>query len=1090
MGKSRFNIFIAIVIALFAWCAPKAEGYMCRGVYVNGQVHSFTLGANGNGQSITHQAFTADDSTFALSPAGAAVTENNLGSCTPDFGGMSMNGAVFGTQIFFAYTGNPGCTSGSAAVTHVYVIAWDLTANDFAKTNGVYNGPRDLGAVTGKDSASKPLGLANAAIVVFNNQLYVFADNATYTSADGVNWTSCAALPVGGNNMEPLDAIAYYPPDANPQIMIVYGNFQGQAGYVSLYAASWNGKFGTSSVLNGESIPLAVPGLPGTFSQALALLAGTESPVFPPPSNVPGPNGFSAGHKEPCLQLFLAAGTLVRRVEYSYSTSGGQWTVDPGSFYPNWGGRIIVFPWFTQDCTTNSGVLTQHLVIFTGAVYYLTSDSMVPQNTGIPPTCTNAGGTATNTGEGVSAAQIATFQKYWTLAGVVMGSPPFALNNATDVAIAGLSNVTYGQNQTAETTNTQETDNNLLVSAGLTVQCGLEHIFGIEDQFDASYKHGWESVHGTSTSSTVSYGLTMGTQNASTNPSEAGSIGMYGWAIFHVPTLVVQDYALYAYDYDTAANTGTYLDQDIATTQVEGDLSYRQVDFELANPGGPNDTIPGLMAGIAPLTKSTDLTGWQQGWESNSKDSAETCYTTLLGDGTAGETEINTITFVNGANGNVSYSQDTQTVTTTGTSQDVDVSNETSLSVGTEVNGFKVGVTAGYDGHFANSETTTTTLGSDVGASLGMINCSEPDCISSLTVQPYWLNAVASATGANAPWVPTAYNSQLPWALHWKIVNCQKVGGGQAGVSPPPDQGSGKVVGGLGGAGEGLEGASGGDSYSVMGGKMVWQKPHKTLEPIPMTAQEFDPSLGATVNLNGFTWSSSSANGTWTRKGNAWIFNTNKSVNSDIVVLKLDFGRQVWAFNLSRSDLSPYFSASGMRTHLALSVNGKYKFYSDYDHKVKSQWDLKTSATASDELSLSSYNGSFDSSTNTGAVVLEGNLPVDMKYFGDMSFSVNGHQCDVPLISHKNYAQALAEGGNLVYQKGKVKLSVDFGNKTWTAGFNGKIDPPFAPIGGAAAIQVKVGGVPWYTGQQTILNYALTLNYTNPGLGGAGPRSF
>ncbi len=711
--------------------------------------------------------------------------------------------------------------------------------------------------------------MAGAAIVVYNNLLYVFADNGIYTSGDGVNWSgpypALTEPAVAGDYLEPLDAITYYPPNADPQIMIVYGNYTlYSTNYNSLYVMSWNGQFGAGSVLTGQYVRIGESDASTSFSQCLGLFAGTESPAFTPqPYNNP-PN-FSAGAKTPCLQLFLGAtfinpsnpnrtGPAIRRLEYSYGANGGQWTVDPAVFLPNNGdgydyATLYAFPWFITECTSNNNIQRQHLVIDTGAgnqILYFTSDAMVPQNTDIPPSCNSTGGTATNTGAGTPAAN-ETLMKYWTLVGVVMGSPPFALNKAEDDAISNLSNVTYGNSQSVEVSNSQETDNSVLVSAGLTVQAGLEHVFGIQDQVDSSYKNAWESANGTSTTSSVSYGLTFGTANQLTNPSDADTIGMYGWAIFHVPTIVVQDYALYAYDYDTTTNTGTPLGQDITTTQVnQGDLSYQQVAFELANPGGPNDTFPGLMSGIAPLTKSTDFTGWQLGWESNS---ATNHYTTLLGDSTAGEPKINTITFVPGSNGNVSYSQETQAVTTTGQTSDVDVSNQTSLSLGTELNGFKADLSAGYDGNFSNSVTNTATLGTDVEAALGMTACYDSGCINNLIVQPYLLQA----SDANAPWVPAGYNSQLPWAMHWKIVAYTTVGGEQSGISPPPNNGSGTVVGGSGVVAEGPEGSSGDGSYSVMGGNMVWQQSDGTLKPIPMTAQEFDPTLGASVKLNGFS---------------------------------------------------------------------------------------------------------------------------------------------------------------------------------------------------------------------------------------------
>ncbi len=153
MRKLSFNIFIAMIIAFFAWPTSKADALMYRGVYVNGQVHYFSLGATAQQQTVSHQAGTVDDSTFALT-LGTAVTRN-VGSCTPDVGGISMNGAVFDNKIFFAYTGNPGCTineaTGQPPFTDLYVAAWDLTTGAFVQTNGV-DTPTDLGTVYRTDA--------------------------------------------------------------------------------------------------------------------------------------------------------------------------------------------------------------------------------------------------------------------------------------------------------------------------------------------------------------------------------------------------------------------------------------------------------------------------------------------------------------------------------------------------------------------------------------------------------------------------------------------------------------------------------------------------------------------------------------------------------------------------------------------------------------------------------------------------------------------------------------------------------------------------------------------------------------------------
>jgi hypothetical protein len=176
-----------------------------------------------------------------------------------------------------------------------------------------------------------------------------------------------------------------------------------------------------------------------------------------------------------------------------------------------------------------------------------------------------------------------------------------------------------------------------------------------------------------------------------------------------------------------------------------------------------------------------------------------------------------------------------------------------------------------------------------------------------------------------------------------------------------------------------------------------------------------------------------------------------------------------------------------------LKVNNKYAFYFDAEHEVEGQWDHGVIATAPDGLSLSRYHGSLDQSTGMSVVTLTGNLPPGLTNFGDLSFSVNGRQFDVPLLSHPDFARALANGERLIYpyqstvlKKQGLLVAIDFGKKTWTARFNGKVDPLLAPRSAKAKIQVKVGGEPWYTGDHTIQNYTLKLKQPGSGLRRAG----
>lgn len=1106
--RLHVTITIALVIVFAALAVPKAQASMTRGIYVNGQVHYFTVGSASNQQTISHQAGTVDTTTFALMP-GPAVTQN-VNSCTPDYVNESaMNGAVFNNMIYFAYTGNPGCKNPPAAGgTHVYVTVYDPGSNTFP------NAPVDLGAVAGTDANMySTISSASAAIVVFNNMLYVFADNAVYTSADGVNWSPhMQALPVqSGKVMEPMDAITFCPPNGNPTIMLVFGTYveypQCFNGYDNLYTATWNGQFGTASVFNGSTIAPTGSASNAVYFEKASLFTGTAAPYL----NVPG---LPSGATTPSLQLFVVGTNMnpsnggsykpaVRRFEYSYTSTSANWTQDPDVLIPSnstaqgaWG--ILVFPWFENQCVTsppnNIPIQRQYFVInaptssSTTQYYAYLSDAMVPLNSDTPLSCTSGadpgtwswGGTNNVTSDVSST--LSTFQEYWTLMGVVIGSPPFSINGATDETdIYALSTVQYGQDNSTEENTSQTTSNGVMASAGLKVWGGLPHSLTIKDQIDASYKHAWESEHSNSTTCTLSYGHTFGTVNES-----ADQAGRFGWGIFQQPVITIQDYALYAYDFNTSTNSGTPLDLDLTTTQVFSS-SVSAVAFELANPGGPNDDIPGLMTGIGiqtgtgivPYNQSTDLAGWTQGYESSSTQSATTHYKTVLGDGSEGEPVINTLSFTVGETSEVEYTKTTQNVSSTGQTSDVDVSNTTTLAGGTELLGFKASLTAGYSGTFSNSQTNTTTMDSNVKATLDMISCpsssTDPTCIKTLTVQPYLLQA----TDSSAPWVPASYQGQLPWAMQWKVVSYTTAAGGQSGVSPLPDRASGAVVGNPGGLLTGR--GAGAGSYSIKSGKMAWQNGDGTLSPTPMTAEQFDPALGVSFKLNGYTWSSLQASGKWSRSQDTWTFRTGKRVKKDVVVLKLDFETKTWDLDLSKTDLSPFLGVSDSRAHVNLNVNGKHGFYFDCKHDIQTQWNHNPSLTADGSgLSLTRFNGSFDSSTGKGVVTMEGDLPANLQYFGDMSFAANGSQFNVSLISNANFKKAFAKGSKLAVNKNGHQLSLDFGKKKWRIHSTGKIDPKFVPRSSGTTIEVKVGGETWYSGSHKAPDFISKLHYVNP----------
>lgn len=128
-------------------------------------------------------------------------------------------------------------------------------------------------------------------------------------------------------------------------------------------------------------------------------------------------------------------GPVIERLEYLPDT--GQWTIDQNHLFfplPNPWTSICVYPWFVNQCVDGTPIQRQQLMInalYDGpyakneeseAVTFL-SDAMVPQNTGVPFSCSNStdpstwnwGGTATDTGSNISTSP--TLLNYWTLVG-------------------------------------------------------------------------------------------------------------------------------------------------------------------------------------------------------------------------------------------------------------------------------------------------------------------------------------------------------------------------------------------------------------------------------------------------------------------------------------------------------------------------------------------------------------------------------------------------------------------------------------------------------------------------------------------------
>lgn len=713
------------------------------------------------------------------------------------------------------------------------------------------------------------------------------------------------------------------------------------------------------------------------------------------------------------------------------------------------------------------------------------SDAMVPQKSPyqdkenwIPISCQNWGGTYTETDAKGQSDDDMSLRKYWQLQGVVLGPPPFAINEVPATETGELSNVEYGLENSIGVKHSQNWENVLTLSAGFKVHAGfLDEFLGISDQFDIGYKHGWLQEHENSSSWSANLLVKMGTSMISSEDLE--NLDQHAWGIFSIPTMLVQDFRLYSYDYDiNKPNTGRYLGQDLHSTQVLNDNKHKgsvqQIEFRLADPGGDKDEIPGLFSEVPGLPDigmanrfptSTDLHSWYAVhwdvdnaiWGVRYPNDKLPNYLLKYSPGSGTDTEF-TLTDDN--------------LTTSGATNSIDIKNQVSMEIGTKLLGFGADFTAGYEGSFGAKVTGTTSLKEDVKASLGMKDCSAPYCYKSVTIQPYWLDALEDT----APWIPAVYKGQRPWCLTWRVKSACTHDNHCFGDSPLPQQITGSVV--------GVPEQSAASSslykshYHVRGGSLTWQDEEGTRKPIPMTAGQFKPFLGATVSLNGFTWSSTQAEGKWTRHGNTWAFNTSKSAERNIVKLKLDFENRTWDFDIAKTDLSSAFKASQGGAQLRLTVNDRYGFAAGINHDVHISWDQKLPKKQPNVMELTRNMGVYDSAAGTGDAFLSGTLPAPLDFFGDMTIEVNGHSRMIPLISMVYFDDAVAKGKALEYDAGDLHFAVDFGKKTWWARFKGEaFNRLHAPRAGTSRIVIRVGGEPWYKGEVPISNHTSNLKF-------------
>jgi hypothetical protein len=884
---------------------------------------------------------------------------------------------------------------------------------------------------TGPTTVTTGISPHGAAAAVCGGAIYGITVDSVVSSADGksyAKWTfpSGNSLPA----TQVLDAVTFYSTDTSPAgIMVVYN---GRGDPADLEAAMfyppvhmWYG---------GLTLPWP-PVSPHRWAPVTQgnLVLGTSA-------DYPAP-----GAKVPCVQFYgmTASGQDGQHLgRWEYNLANQSWTfhdwTQGGSLY-----KLGVWPWF-DTMATNSTMRLSHVMDVqfgnTEKWYANRSDWMVPQH---DDSVYGWAGAPTVTSTATSGSDDDNKRRaLWSLVGLVIGPPPFALNGIPDASWPlVLSQVQYGIDQSQSVTTTLTSSQTISVAMNNSIQAG----FG-EFNLDLSYAHAWTSSYGTTHTVETSTYYTFGPMDE-TPPDQ----GTHGWAIFNAPTFVTQQYKVYAYDYNQSTGTGTYLNQDIYATSV-GAVVPQTAYFTLANPA--NGAIQNLMQGFPIYPNSTDIAHWFgiQDWNNGGSN-----WTAIFGDHSS--PAVGTLNV--GTDIQQTYAQTDTTNYSKGNNNSFSISAGASFDV---LEGFSTGVTVGYDAEFGTETDVASTITKSVSCSLNMpIPPNTPGYVNSMTTQPYWLQAKT----AKAPWIPTGYSGNLPWCITWDVLQYSTVGGTTVGVARSPLRTSGTI---RRGNGNKL------DTYKIVMGRLAWLDPNAQETPLGMTADDFDPALGATVFLNGHAFSPDARQGKWYRRGDVWTYRTLREGATDSFTLDLDLANKTWSFDGSARNLDQQIKAADDSLRVELEVQGEYWFAQWVKHNVAATWSHAQNQAAREPYGVHALDGAYNSQKGVGHLNLNGHIPKSVTSFGDLELRINTASVSIPLLPLPGFWDALHRRRALNYKAKDVSFEIDFGTGMWKAILDAdQFKSGMAPQGGAVRVQVVVGGERRSDQAIQVENYTTTL---------------
>ena len=1044
-----------------------------KGVYYDGNVHFVTFGTTPVVAHIQHNP-TPSNWKFDMESAPTATTplpRTDLLNFT--WGG---NG-IMDDKIFFCFTLTVG-SSWDKAQPWLYYGYFDLAKNTFSTLKQLQlNIYGDI---------HQPV---RSALMVFQDKVFIITNSKTLTSADGTNWADQAnPILTEGDNLTPLDAINFVPEgDAPGSVMLLCAsttNPQGGGTWAAVWDCNWGNPVQKTEI---DTNGLVVGWL-------------YNATVKPPSSG--NASKYHAGQVNPCIQAFVSRDawpngdpTLQGEhglVRFEYNVTTQSWSMDSYIKDPDCNFGLLTFPNYIQEQSTTGDtrpIQRQYIGInclggvmvptsWTNFAFY--SDAMVPQNYDSSANGCGWEGTPTATSEGTQQ-ENQKLRNYWSLVGVILGPPPFAVNDTTeDIELHELSNVIYGSEENSKVSHSQTSENTLMLGTDTEVKFGVKDKWGIGASFDYGFKYAWESGHKSSSSTVVGGHFKFGTMS-----EDGGEIaenwGRHGWLLFNSPLMVTQWFKLYAYDYKAGDDTsGTYLKRDIQTVQAKG-IILQDVGFDLAEPGGSMDEIPGLCVGMRPFPYSQQLNGWQEmNWED-----PDAPWSILCGTGTGGGYPVTPVH--QGSPGGDYFDTGSESADTTGTTMGNEVSAGIQFSLGTDVKGFSEKLTAGYDSQLSFQNKFSTGSSSDIKYDLEMpyTTCGDPGCVTMLQVQPYWL----MATEDTAPWIPSGYSGQLPWCMTWRVnkfasASFEEIGpGGHLPDDSSVDIGNGTVA-----ELDGEEEAAREkwDSFSLSGGSLEWLGDDGGTRPIPLTADTFDTASGAEVKIGGYILKSDPASGRWTRHGQVWRYKTRDKSGPPAWTLELNFAKQSWSIDAKKLVLHDKIPAAKRHIRVELILHGKYTLYGDILYRSRVQWRHEAPAQDTGGITVTSYSGSFDSATEEGVVEMEGTLPSAIQSFGDTTFVFNGFSHHIPLLSMEEFSYSMKSGKELVYKREGLVVRVDFGKKRWSASFKKDfVRREMAPKWGRCKLEIRVGSELHYSKDIQIDNFKSKLTY-RIGVGRAG----